>query len=205
MSETLFQLYVNNWNIVRHHPQVQTQIDKDDIFLCPLCHRAFTREDLAEKLITAEHVPPEKLGGKVRTLTCKLCNNSGGTKLDAPLKKDLDSMDFFLEVPDSSLEIKYHMNDIGELPGTLHCSNVREWKLIGDPKRSKPHIMESLRNSLQNATSEETSFTMSIRVPNPKIVNAALLRTAYLWAFGFLVMLFWSITIWNQFFKSKIL
>ena len=50
---------------------------------CPICLRSFTR-DAAEKgqTVTLEHVPPETLGGSVKCLTCKPCNNSAGRKLD---------------------------------------------------------------------------------------------------------------------------
>jgi hypothetical protein len=50
---------------------------------CPICLTTFTIEALAQKQLSAEHVPPESLGGQELLLTCRSCNNSSGTKLDA--------------------------------------------------------------------------------------------------------------------------
>jgi HNH endonuclease len=50
---------------------------------CPICLTAFTIEALAQKQLSAEHVPPESLGGRELLLTCRSCNNSSGTKLDS--------------------------------------------------------------------------------------------------------------------------
>jgi HNH endonuclease len=50
---------------------------------CPICLTTFTIEALAQKQLSAEHVPPESLGGRELLLTCRSCNNSSGTKLDA--------------------------------------------------------------------------------------------------------------------------
>ena len=40
--------------------------------------------------LLAEHVPPESLGGRELLLTCRSCNNSSGTKLDAHAKMKED-------------------------------------------------------------------------------------------------------------------
>jgi len=53
------------------------------IYPCPICLTTFTIDALAQKQLSAEHVPPESLGGRELLLTCRSCNNSSGTKLDA--------------------------------------------------------------------------------------------------------------------------
>jgi hypothetical protein len=52
-------------------------------YACPICLTPFMVEALAQKQLSAEHVPPESLGGRELLLTCRCCNNSSGTKLDA--------------------------------------------------------------------------------------------------------------------------
>src|ERR1700680_2136773 len=59
-------------------------------YLCPICLDPLTIEALADKRLTAEHVPPESFGGRELLLTCKDCNNSAGTKLDADAKTKED-------------------------------------------------------------------------------------------------------------------
>jgi hypothetical protein len=50
---------------------------------CPICLTPFAVNALADGRLTSEHVPPESVGGRDLLLTCKRCNNSAGTKLDA--------------------------------------------------------------------------------------------------------------------------
>jgi HNH endonuclease len=59
---------------------------------CPICLTTFTMEALAQKELSAEHVPPESVGGRELLLTCRSCNNSSGTKLDAHarIKEDVN-------------------------------------------------------------------------------------------------------------------
>ena len=50
---------------------------------CPICLRAFTKEDVEiGENVTLEHVPPKSLGGQVRCLTCANCNASAGRTID---------------------------------------------------------------------------------------------------------------------------
>jgi hypothetical protein len=53
------------------------------MYVCPLCLQPFPREAVADGELTAEHVPPDCFGGRELILTCKKCNNTAGSKLDA--------------------------------------------------------------------------------------------------------------------------
>ena len=64
--------------------------DIDDPYVCPLCGRPFPRAAIADGILTFEDAPPKSYGGKPVALTCKPCNNSLGSSLDAPLST-LDS------------------------------------------------------------------------------------------------------------------
>ena len=55
----------------------------EPIYPCPICLTPFTSDALADGRLSSEHVPPESVGGHELVLTCKRCNNSAGTKLDA--------------------------------------------------------------------------------------------------------------------------
>jgi hypothetical protein len=56
---------------------------KIDVYHCPICTNEFTKEDLSNRLLTLEHIPPEAQGGKGIALTCKKCNNTAGHTVDA--------------------------------------------------------------------------------------------------------------------------
>lgn len=55
----------------------------EPIYPCPICLTPFTVDALADGRLSSEHIPPESVGGHELVLTCKRCNNSAGTKLDA--------------------------------------------------------------------------------------------------------------------------
>ena len=55
---------------------------KTDKILCPLCLREFAERDIEENL-TEEHVVPSSAGGKITTLTCRICNSESGSEIDS--------------------------------------------------------------------------------------------------------------------------
>src|SRR5687768_7531003 len=56
------------------------------VYRCPLCLQDFPAPD--PQAVTFEHVPPESVGGRELVLTCALCNNESGTRLDKHLAID---------------------------------------------------------------------------------------------------------------------
>lgn len=53
---------------------------------CPICLELFPRDALDDGRLTAEDVPLRSLGGRPLLLTCKSCNNTSGTTIDADAK-----------------------------------------------------------------------------------------------------------------------
>jgi HNH endonuclease len=62
---------------------VRAERHGEPIYPCPTCFTPFTVDAVADGRLSSEHVPPESVGGHDLVLTCKRCNNSAGTKLDA--------------------------------------------------------------------------------------------------------------------------
>lgn len=56
---------------------------EQDCYCCPLCKKIFNFQSLEEGVLTLEHAPPEKVGGKPLALTCKECNSISGYSIDA--------------------------------------------------------------------------------------------------------------------------
>jgi hypothetical protein len=52
-----------------------------------LCRRPFAGVGLADGTLTFEDAPPRSYGGKPVALTCKSCNNSFGSSVDASLAR----------------------------------------------------------------------------------------------------------------------
>lgn len=62
--------------------RIVTSIDQD-CYCCPLCNRLFIPQAIEEGVLTLEHAPPEKVGGKPLALTCKECNSISGYSIDS--------------------------------------------------------------------------------------------------------------------------
>ena len=61
--------------------------DDEPRYVCPLCDEPFRREAVLTGELTTEHVPPESFGGRELLLTCRVCNNTAGTAVDAHARK----------------------------------------------------------------------------------------------------------------------
>lgn len=117
---------------------------------CPVCLAPFTLDALADKRLSAEHVPPKSVGGSELLLTCRVCNNSAGTKLDADAKTKED-----VQVAMAGKGLRPHRIKamIGELTvqGKLHTSDGR-YSLQIPPQINKPGTSEALRSVARAGT-----------------------------------------------------
>lgn len=170
--------------VVEGTPQVTTEPSPDNLFLCPICFKYFPEEAVDANLISLEHVPPKAVGGKVRTLTCRTCNNEAGTRLDSKLQKHLNFIEFDDNIPKTELEIKYSLNDSVFLPATLSQSPEGNLIIAGQPHRSNPKDLERI---MQNPPQNANQMTFRLQIPTyERHSRAAILRIAYLYAFSVL-------------------
>jgi hypothetical protein len=42
----LFDLYADNWGAVKQDPGIHVNPDLDDVFVCPLCFKLYSRKEL---------------------------------------------------------------------------------------------------------------------------------------------------------------
>lgn len=54
-----------------------------DYYCCPICIKLFPSKAIEDGILTIEHAPPEKVGGKPLALTCKDCNSVAGYSVDS--------------------------------------------------------------------------------------------------------------------------
>jgi len=59
--------------------------DSRPVYVCPICMRAYPNEAIDADILTFEDAPPSWYTGRARgiALTCKPCNNTLGSSLDA--------------------------------------------------------------------------------------------------------------------------
>lgn len=192
MSKTrirsFFEIYSQNLSITRKNIiGVHFEPDLDNIFLCPMCLKYFTQDDIELAKLSLEHVPPRKLGGKVRTLTCKFCNNTSGSELESQLIKKLEFLGFWSGSSSvQSHDMTYRFNDGKPLPGTLNKLPNGNLEIIGHPHRTDPKEIEKASQAFQQTSQHSVNLKIEFTPYKELPAFAALLRIAYLYAFSIL-------------------
>jgi hypothetical protein len=66
----------------------------DTLYFCPICSRGFPEEAAATGILSLEHVPIDRVGGKELLLTCTDCNSGSGHTIDAATAALREIQDF---------------------------------------------------------------------------------------------------------------
>lgn len=191
--EFLFKKYSSNWSIIRplyNFGSLNEKLNSEYKVgvMCPLCMRVHDRSSLnqnTENPLTLEHCPPEELGGKPKLLLCKKCNSTTGHALDIKLMEYLNVKPFNLGEAESSVVLQNTKLKSGELDvnGTAEFTRVNSNSFAIDLKLG---TKEKYRKERLNRILESDSFQIEYKphtTPESSVVNAALLKIAYLLAF----------------------
>ena len=206
-----FDRYARNLNAVKAHPRVHLQPDLDDVVICPQCFKPITREELSiqNSQFSLEHVPPEALGGSIRTFTCRDCNSWSGHYLDNYLLNSLYLRDFLQMKPGASVDALVTIGDEAHVTAELTYTSDGILQILADPTRSNPSKLEKARRMMNVNPPPVINFRFKGkgRGTIPRRPEAALLRIAYLYAFsvfgyGFLIN-FGSQAVRSQFRKPE--
>jgi 5-methylcytosine-specific restriction endonuclease McrA len=122
---------------------VRPEHSAEPIYPCPLCLTPFTVDALADGRLSSEHVPPESVGGRELVLTCKHCNNSAGSKLDA----DAGVKELVRSAMDGRREHRERVKaTVGDLSvnAEVHLSGGG-YSLIVPPHINKPGTADNLK------------------------------------------------------------
>jgi len=147
---------------------------------CPLCLRLFPGDaiDLEDPELTEEHIIPGELGGTITTLTCKRCNNTHGSKIDAHLIQMLRSRDSFAGLSNRPFRGRIEI-------GGLTVPTDIDWKAsVGEMttfslRQFKPSVHEAIQNQMRDGSVKTINVSISFDYI-PGRTNIALLRIAYL-------------------------
>jgi len=174
--ERFFDLYSSNLSF--HDPSLK------DIFVCPLCFRKFSRDAIRSHELTIEHVIPESIGGKLKTLTCQECNNPDGSAIDSHLVQRLRMEDKLEGKSDSPHRGKFIMNK-GEFNADIYLSADKHPNIyvVGLPQHSDPRLHKL---ALEDYLAGEKEFTLEGRLGYKDIPSrVAIIRSAYLMMFRY--------------------
>ena len=143
--------------------------------LCPLCLQAYSEDaiDLEEPELTEEHIISESLGGKLVTLSCKSCNSTHGSKLDAHLVQMVRSQNSLAGL--GTVPLKGRIGIAGnQLPAQFEVRG-RTFRVGG----GSPAVIEEVKDMFQKNRIESMDLNFSLGYI-PSRAYLALLRIAYL-------------------------
>src|ERR1044072_6380372 len=155
---------------------------KEDLYLCPLCLQAFfyikDNEIFENREFTEDHFPPESVGGTKTILVCKESNSSFGGNLDYAIKEYLELMRFVRKSENASYPVKLSFNGI---PGKYNQDVYwQKGVLIKEVNFKKYPLIQKWILDYENVMN---GFSLKISGPSGKIIQKALLRSAYLYSF----------------------
>lgn len=166
--DSLFNLY--SVNASYHDLSIQ------DSFVCPLCMRIFSRELI--DCLSIEHIIPSNLSGKLITLTCKACNNTTGSILDAQVVKRIRTEDAFVGYGTIRGKVK---SESGECTGEIVKTGESSYHIMPLPQYSNPVLFKNVFEDIKKDKAEIT-FT-SEPLYNTPHSTLGYLRAAYLMMF----------------------
>jgi len=183
-NEQLFDAYSKNLNFFRS-THLRTRGDLPEImYMCPLCLRLFDKDCLYtlddNKRLTRDHVPPDSVGWETVILTCKICNNNAGGLIEKPLLDYTTSFPFRKREEGATVSIKARISDGENVVGgpatiTRIQNNAINVNFHFEKGYKRLEILERLGPNYK--------IDISGSFPSRRLVNIALLKTAYLLAF----------------------
>jgi HNH endonuclease len=158
-----------------------------EYYACPCCLVAYNRQAVFAGVLTEEHVPPERLGGRGLVLTCVTCNSNAGSKFDAHAVRRLEAETFARgEANGPVLPATFHVDGI-PLRGTAQWTEDG-LQVFGVPRQNDPKVQaahfEALDAHVESANPKpDASFTIHTHF-NEMRARLSWIRSAYLVAFA---------------------
>lgn len=175
-NTALFERYAHSWYKYRKTVDLQNVPSNKNIFVCPLCLQEFSYNLIDE--LTKEHVPPSTLGGVVKTLTCKKCNNGAGSLLESKLKNFLHLKKYFsgeIKTP-PKLDSRIFFSSDSNISVDMRWKSPKEGKFLIRPNRTNPKYLSDFKDFLERG---DDRFTLKYTYDDIHS-SIALLRSAYL-------------------------
>ena len=149
-------------------------------YLCPLCLGWFSDVDD----LSLEHAPPESVGGRQITVTCRHCNSTAGHTVDAELRWAETIRDF------GSHRMTRPMSATFQFAGIEQRVEARfgpeGLSIAGVGKQNPPETAPAMTAAFEEfvSGSRKPTFKLSFRAPDFRKAAVGWLRTGYLVAFA---------------------
>lgn len=154
------------------------------MYCCPSCVRGF--DNPAPEALSFEDVPPKSVGGTPLVLTCRKCNNTHGSGLDAHIKAGRDLGEIVEGTHPAWARLRKGDGDMAVM-ATLGATEISLTEVAG---KSNPVARDALASHLEglagtDATGSELNLEFSIRYDEWR-ERVGWLRVAYLYLFALL-------------------
>ena len=163
----------------------------EQLFGCPLCFRVFGIEaldegaDARDPVLSVEHVVPESVGGRIVTLTCRVCNNRDGSEIDAHLTRRFRFEDSFAGLGDEPIKARLRAKGGHKTQAVdwhIRGGDQPHFVLYGVPKASHPDAPNEILAAMHGGRSIDFLFESDFIAARSRI---ALIRAAYLMLFRY--------------------
>ncbi len=144
-------------------------------------------------VLTDEHVPPEKLGGRRVLLTCERCNSGSGTNFDSHAVREAAFRQFVSDEGGGPMRANIFAGD-AFVRGEVYRQGNTGVFMVGVPKRNDPAAMDAHMQALDAMTQDgdrepDLGFTITEKFL-PERAKVSWIRAAYLAAFAALGWLY---------------
>lgn len=157
-----------------------------DWYACPCCLKLYAPETVLSRMLTIEDVPPKAVGGRPMLLTCKQCNNTAGSELDAHAAMQ--------SVGDSlarGTDTERWLAATSRVSGILLRGKARmadgSLLFVGVPQQNPPTVAAAFEAALFRSGSSSLGAGLSLTVHtsfNDARARLSIIRAAYLAAFA---------------------
>jgi HNH endonuclease len=159
-----------------------------EFYACPCCLMAYGPDALDAGVFTAEHVPPQAVGGRKLVLTCQDCNHSAGSAFDAHAERREAMFDLLTgRAPCRPVRGEFAVDDTTTiLRGNIHRAGDG-FLMVGVPEANDPKVVEEVVRALERKAANGTGGRIGLRLTETMLpVRAQLswVRAAYLAAFA---------------------
>lgn len=182
----LFDVYSENLDFLIEHNKIKKpKLNNEQKYICPICLDPFSEDDLeatSANRLTLEDAPPKSLKGSQIALTCASCNNGMGQDIDWHLKERLNELDFKDSIEGATQMGTSTLNGI-TVNGQLQVHKNGTKKMYLPKKKNNPELFQQYLSSIEKDRSQSPNFTPKPSRVDPKKLQIALLKTAYILMF----------------------
>lgn len=152
-------------------------------YVCPQCLLTYIPEAIDARVLTLEHAPSRRLGGRAITLTCVDCNPRAGSRLEHALVRERQLEDFLRGAPGRWRGRLITADERGSAVTIERAKDRAE--IAGLPERSHPDAHKATFGYFERHIGR-SDWQFRLRLPgyNHRQAVVGHLRTAYLAAFA---------------------